>query len=147
MLVSVRNKIAGIMAIIGGILLFFGGGTGMVGFLTDIKNIIDDLFGYTNETLETIFWILIFIAALGGIAVIIGGYLIYKNRVVIGKIFIILGTSLGIFGLIFDLIISFSQGNQHQYFNWITSSFIGIGILLSIASQYIAKRPGVLTNK
>lgn len=132
------------MAIVGGILILLGGGTGMVGLLTDVKNIVNNLMGDTNETLEIIFWILIFIAALGGIAVAIGGYLIYKNRVIIGKILITLGASIGIIGLIIELIIAFSQSAEQQYFNWLTTSFLGIGIILSIVASFVAKRPGVL---
>ena len=62
MLVRTRNRTAGIIAIIGGILISLGGGTGMVTLLVELQNIIDQLFGGPDETVATIFWVLIFIS-------------------------------------------------------------------------------------
>jgi hypothetical protein len=144
MLVRTRNKIAGSMAIIGGILIILGGGTGMVGMLTQLKDIVQKLFGSSNEDVEMVFWILITIAALGGIAVMIGGILIYKNIVVVGKIVIVLGTSMGIIGLIIGLIMAVYRGESTEFISWLTTSFLGTGTILSLLSRYVAKRPGVV---
>jgi hypothetical protein len=133
---------AGMLGIIGGILILIGGGTGMVGFLNELREIIKNIMGDTNQTLETIFWILIFIAALGGIAVIIGGLLIYKNHVIIGRILIALGAGIGIGGLIIGLIISLYRGAESEFFAWLTTSLLGIGIILSLIARFAAKRPG-----
>jgi hypothetical protein len=133
---------AGVLGIIGGIFILIGGGTGMVGFLNELREIIKNIMGDTNQTLETICWILIFIAALGGIAVIIGGLLIYKNHVIIGRILIALGAGIGIGGLIIGLIISLYRGAESEFFAWLTTSFLGIGIIVSLIARFAAKRPG-----
>jgi hypothetical protein len=142
MLTKTRNKTAGIIAIIGGLLILIGGGTGMVRFLSELSEIVQDLLGGKNETVETIFWILIIIAALGGISVIIGGLLIYKEHVVIGKILIALGAGIGVIGLILGIITAFAKGEELQFFSWLTTSLMGVGLVLSLVARMLAKRPG-----
>jgi hypothetical protein len=138
--VSTRNKTAAGLAIVGGLLIIIGGSVGMVGFLTELKDIIQDMFGEPNQAVETLFWILIFIAALGGVSVIIGGLLIYKDHIIIGKILIALGAGIGIIGLIIGIITSFYHGEGQVFFSWLTTSFAGVGIILSIIARFMAKR-------
>jgi hypothetical protein len=144
MFAKTRNKIAGTLAIVGGLLILLGGGTGMVGLLLELQDIVDNLMGGSNETIEKIFMGLIYIAALGGIAVIIGGVLVYKNVVIIGKIIIILGTGIGIIGLIIALVMSIYSQETSELIKWLTTSFLGIGVVLSLISQNLAKRPGLI---
>jgi hypothetical protein len=144
MSVSTRNKTAAWLAIIGGILILIGGGTGMVDFLNELKNIIENWLGESNETLELVFWILIFVAALGGVAVMIGGFLISKNKIIAGKILIALGAGIGFIGLIIGLIVSTYHGEEARFFAWITTSFLGFGILLSIIARFLAKRSSLV---
>jgi hypothetical protein len=144
MLVRIRNRTAGALAVIGGVLIFIGGTTGMAVLLTELNNIIQDWLGEPNTMIETVFLILIFIAALGGITVMIGGYLIYKNRVIIGKFLIMLGCSMGFFGLIIGLITALIQGEGNEFFSWVTTSFTGVGFILAIIANFLAKRPGVV---
>jgi len=139
MLVSARNKTAAILAIVGGVFILIAGGTGMVNFLIELSDIVQELLGGSNELVSTIFWILIFIAALGGIAVMIGGFLIYKNRTIAGKIFVTLGAGMGIIGLLLGLISAAVQGEELAYYAWLTTSFMGIGIVLSLVARYVAK--------
>ena len=143
MLTKTRNKVAGTLALVGGLLILIAGGTGMAAFLSDLKDIIEDLMGSSNQTLETIFWILIFIAALGGISVMIGGLLIIKNHVVIGKILIALGAGMGIIGLILSLITTTYRGESGEFLTWLTTSFMGIGLILSLIARFAAKRPSL----
>ena len=138
-MVSPRNKLAGILAIVGGALLFLSGSFGMVDFLESLQDIIEDLMGDSNATLEMVFWILIFIAMLGGIAVIIGGILIYKDYPKVGRILIILGTSIGLIGLIISVLSAMYHGETENFLAWLTTSFAGIGIVLAIISTQISK--------
>lgn len=138
-MVSPRNKLAGIIAIVGGALLFLSGTAGMVGFLESLHEIVNDVMGDTNETIENVFWVLIIIAMLGGISVMIGGYLIWKDFPIAGKILIILGTSMGVVGLIISLLTALYHGETDNFTNWLTTSFAGIGIICAIAAQKIAK--------
>ena len=122
-------------------MIFIGGGAGMVGFLQDLEKIIEELLGEPNLVVQIIFWILILIAALGGIAVMIGGLLLYKERIITGKVLITLGAGIGIIGLIIGIVTAINQGETVAFFAWITTSFSGIGIILSIIARFMAKRP------
>lgn len=147
MSVRTRNKTAAYLAIVGGILIVIAGGTGMVGFLNDLKNYLIDFFGSSNQIVDIIFWILILIASLGGIAVMLGGYLFYKEHIRTGKVLINLGAGFGVISLIIGLVGALSQGNEIQFFSWLTSSFMGIGILLAIISGFVAKSPDADSKK
>ena len=90
-----------------------------------------------NEIVQIVFAILIFIASLGGISVIAGGVLIGKKKIVLGKILITLGAGLGLIGLIFSIIVAFSQNSMTL------GSFFSIGtigLILSIIARMIVKK-------
>ena len=130
-----RNSKAMIIAILAGILLLIAGINGVVAWET-IKSFVTTYI-MDNSIIQMIFVILIFIASLGGIAVIAGGLLIGKDKVRTGKFLIALGIGMGLIGLIFSSYISYKEGN-------ITiGSFISvgaIGIILSIIARIIAKK-------
>ncbi len=138
-MVSPRNKLAGILAIVGGALLFISGSVGMVDFLVALQDIVHEIFGEPNENIELIFWVLIFIAMLGGLAVIIGGILIWKNHPIAGRFLIMLGTSIGLIGLVINLLSALYHGETENFLAWITTSFSGIGIILAILASRISK--------
>ena len=90
-----------------------------------------------NSIMQIVFTILIFIASLGGIAVIAGGILIGKNNVRLGKFIIALGAGLGLIGLIFSFIVSYIEGNLTLG----SFSSVGvIGLILSIVARMLAKK-------
>jgi len=129
------NKKAMIIAIIAGILLLISGVSGLAtweaikNFVT--TNIIDNYF------VQIIFAVLIFIASLGGLSVIIGGFLIGKEKIRTGKLFITLGAGLGLIGLIFSIIVAIIENNLTigSYFS------IGfIGLILSIIARLMIKK-------
>jgi len=130
-----KNSKAMAIAIIAGILLLISGVSGLVTWET-IKdfvttNIIDNTF------VQIIFTILIFIASLGGMSVIAGGLLIGKNKIGTGKLLISLGAGLGLIGLIFSIIVIYTEGNLTlgSFF-----SIGAIGLILSIVARAIAKK-------
>ncbi len=135
-----RNKPAGILAIIGGALIFLGGGIGIVNLLSTAQNYVEQWFP-GNDQLQLMFKILITIASLGGIAVIIGGIFIFKNHAFIGKILIFLGAGMGLFGLLIGMGVAWSNGAPPtEYFAEFTSNLLGIGIVLAIIGNLLAKR-------
>ncbi|MGC8913602.1 MAG: hypothetical protein ACP5LE_06740 [Thermoplasmata archaeon] len=128
-----RNKVAMGLGIGGGICLVSAGTTG-VGYLGTIRNIILQIIN--NDVIALLFTYLIAIAALGGIAVIIGAILIGLEHPKIGKIFVWLGVGMGIISLIFALISLYSA----QEFATITPTALTIiGTALATVSRYIAK--------
>lgn len=124
-----------VIAIIAGILLLIAGVSGTATWEA-IKGFVASQFP-GNEILETVFVVLIFIASLGGIAVIIGGLLIGKKKTKTGRLLILLGAGIGIIGLMFSIIVAYSEGSLTL------GSFLSIGtigIILSIAARIIAKK-------
>ena len=132
---SSKNSNAMVIAIIAGLLLLISGISGVATWETIqdfvTTNVID------NSVVEIVFAILIFIASLGGIAVIIGGLLIWKDKIKSGKLMISLGAGLGLIGLIFSIIISLVEGSftLASYF-----SIGAIGLILSIVARLMVKK-------
>jgi hypothetical protein len=105
---SANTKAMGI-AVVAGILLLIAGLSGLAVW-EDIRtfvihNLSDD------ATIQTLFLVLIIIAALGGVAVIIGGILIGTNREDPGKLLLTLGAGLGLIGFILSLIVAINTGS------------------------------------
>jgi len=130
-----KNKSVMLIAIIAGILLLISGISGLATweaiqeFVTN--NIVD------NAVIQIVFAILIFIASLGGIAVIIGGLLIGKDQVGTGKFLITLGAGLGIIGLIVSIYYAYMEGTLDI---WGFFSIGFIGLILSIIARMMAKK-------
>jgi hypothetical protein len=128
------------MCIVGGALLVVAGTTGM-------KPLLEEILKYSQPTVDafpilaTIFRVLIFIAALGGISVIIGGLLtFYVPR--IGKLLVMLGAGLGLFGFMIPMSLAWYQGiPMNELFKGYVSSTWGyvLGIMLTIIGRLIAK--------
>ena len=130
-----KNRNAMIIAIIAGILLLVSGVSGIAtwesikNFVT--TNIID------NYIVQIIFAVLIFIASLGGIAVIFGGLLIGRKNVITGKLFITLGAGLGVIGLICSIVVTVMENNL-TLGGFFSIGFIGL--LLSIIARMMVKK-------
>ena len=128
-----RNSQAMSLAIVAGILLLIAGVSGLAIWET-IKDFVTTHV-IDNTIVQIVFAILIFIASLGGIAVIIGGLLIGKNKVGTGKFVIALGVGLGLIGLIISLVIAIVEGS------FTLSSYLSIGaigVILSIVARIVA---------
>lgn len=129
-----KNKAAMGLAIVAGLLLLVEGISGFA-LWTTIKEFVRDNVT-DNEIVMYIFVILIFIASLGGIAVIIGGLLIGSNKVKTGKFIIALGAGLGLIGLIVSIIIGLTEGS----FTLNSLTTLGaIGLILSIVARIMAE--------
>jgi hypothetical protein len=130
-----KNNKAMIIAIVAGILLLIAGVSGLATWET-IKDFVTTHI-MDNRYVQFVFAILIFIASLGGIAVIAGGLLLGKNKIGTGKILIAFGAGLGLIGLIFSIIIAYTQKNLTL------GSFFSIGtigLILSIVARAVSKK-------
>lgn len=130
-----RNSKARTLAIIAGVLLIMAGVNGVATWET-IK-IFVTIHIMDNSIVRMVFAVLIFIASLGGIAVIAGGLLLGKDKIRTGALFIFLGSGLGFIGLLFSVIVASIEKNLE------TSSFLSIGVvglILSIIARMVVKR-------
>ena len=131
---SQNSKAMGI-AIVAGILLLIAGVSGVATWET-IKSFVTTHI-MDNSIIQIVFVVLIFIASLGGIAVIMGGVLIGKDKIGTGKFLISLGTGFGLIGLIFSIVVAYMEDNLT------ISSFLtigAIGLILSIFARLVVKR-------
>jgi hypothetical protein len=131
---SSKNSTAMGIAVVAGILLLIAGVNGILTWET-IKVFVTTHI-MDNTIVQFVFAILIFIASLGGLAVIVGGILIGKKKLHTGKFLITLGAGLGLIGLIVSIIISIIEGS------FTIGAFLSIGmvgLLLSIVARAIAK--------
>jgi hypothetical protein len=131
---SKKNNRYVLLAIIAGMLLIISGISGVTTWKT-IQEFVTS-FIIQNKIIEIIFNILVLFASLGGISVILGGLLIYKNKIRTGKFLISLGAGIGIIGLIVAIVIAIVKGN------FVIGSFFSIGtigLILSIVVRMKVK--------
>jgi len=138
-----KNGLSVALALIGGFLLFQVSWVGSIGFIADIAAYAALYFPAAAEIITLVLTILLYIAALGGIAVIIGGLLIARDRVGTGKFIIGLGAGVGLFGLIIILVEAFLAGGLAaltDILTLISQSIAWIGVIMSIVARSMAKK-------
>ncbi len=135
-----RNLLVLVFSLLGGALLIVSGTRGPLGiYETILQNL--PLFIKDSAVLSiatAVAAILITLSSLGGLIVIIGGYLVYRKHVSIGKLMIGFGGGAGIPFLLFLLLTIF---NTHELLTVVTQhSLTGwTGILLSLIARTLAK--------
>jgi len=124
-----------IVAIIAGILLLIAGVNGVATWETFGNFVVENI--SDSEIIQIVFAILIFLASLGGISVIIGGFLIGKEKLGTGRFLTLLGVGMGIIGLIISIFYAYTEGGLDI---WSFFSVGFIGIVLSIVARRMAKK-------
>ena len=112
-----------------------------------MKPLLEEILKHIQPTVDvspilaTIFKVLIFRAALGGISVIIGGLLILRVPRV-GKLLVMLGAGLGLFGFMIPMSLAWYQGIpiNELFKGYVSSTWeYVLGIMLTIIGRLIAK--------
>ncbi len=137
-----RNGISIALALIGGVLLFQVGWVGSVGFIADIAAYAALYFPAIAEVMALLLTFLVYIASLGGIAIIIGGILFALRRIKLGKFVIGLGAGIGLIGLIIMLIQAYQVGGVAGLTDivlLISQSMAWIGVIMSILARRMVK--------
>jgi len=132
-----ENRTACYLAIVAGVLLLVTGITG-VPLMEKIKELVTKNIS-SDPNLGLVFVVLILIASLGGILVVAGGGLLYKDKVGPGKIVITIGAGAGLIGLIFTIVVWTYEMTAPT----LTIPFILglVGVVLSVAARLKAKKP------
>lgn len=84
-----------------------------------------------------VFRVLIFLASLGGITVIIGGWAILRGHETLGKVLIIIGCGTGFITLLVQFLIAYGT-RTWDVFNGTMMTFTGIGTLMALAARKLA---------
>ena len=134
-----RNEQAGLIAIIGGILMLVAGVTGAATWAA-LGDLIVEVTG--SADLKMPFQVLALIGSLGGLLVILGGLMIHgkyikmkkDKRVKLGKLFITIGAGMGVIGLLIFLALAlFSADPAGNILGAVGMGFIGL--ILTIVAR------------
>ena len=139
-----RNKIPFILCIIGGALMIYAGVVGGVGFWEDLLAYAAAIAPRYAEIMAWILIILQNIASMGGVAVIIGGYLVTTDRVGTGKFIIGIAAGMGIFGfimLIYNMYMAMGMAAFAELLNIISASAAVAGPVITIVARFRIQKP------
>ncbi len=133
------NTQAAVLAVISGALLLLVGYTGVAN-VDRIFALLESWFG-TSPALLLVSRILGAVAALGGVAVLVGGYLIGTNRVRTGRILIVLGSGAGLL----TLLVFLARNLVSEEFSYLLAVLPAVlGVAFGIAAQWRAKPVPIL---
>lgn len=86
--------------------------------------------------------LLLYVAGLGGLAVLAGAWLYRRGSARLGNLFVDLGAGTGLLGLLLLLGVSIASGELRGVVGWLLGP-AGLGVLLSIAARREAGDAGV----
>ncbi len=133
------NTQAALLAVIAGILLLVVGYTGVAG-VDHFFDLLESWFG-PQPALLVLSRIFGGIAALGGVAVLIGAYFLSTDRVRTGRILIVLGSGAGLITLLLFL----ARNLVREDFSYLLAVLPAvIGVAFGIAAQWWAKPAPIL---
>ena len=128
-----RNDEAALLAILSAALLLVSGYTGARS-VDRLFLLLVDVFG-SSPFLRIIAYIFIGIASLGGFSVLFGAYLIWKDRVRFGRVFILVGSGAGFFTLLLFLLVNL----RREEFSLLASVLPAIlGVATGIVARFWA---------
>ena len=139
-MIKKRNITAFLISVPAGLLLFIKGIQGPTGIYFLILDYVNGLLttGAIKSFLVFGLLVLILLSSLGGLTVIAGGFLIWKDHVSIGKFLIGIGAGISIFLVLFLLITLITSGDlssliaQYGVVGW-------TGIILAFLARSIAR--------
>jgi hypothetical protein len=133
-----RNFLSFTISVPAGMLLLLKGITGPIETYAWLLNYLSSGI-ITNELIQSIITttllILIFISSLGGIAVVAGGFFVWKNHITMGKLLISLGAGVGFLWVLFLIFTLASTGDlfsQYSVIGW-------AGLILAFIARLLAK--------
>ena len=125
--------------------MFLASAIGSIGMYGTIVTFVADQYPEMVGVLDNVLLVLSFIAGLGGIGVIIGGYMLTTDRFGTGKFIIGIAAGMGLVGLIIVLAQHFMLAGTSgvvDYVNLMVSQGSGwIGAVLAILGRKIAGKP------
>lgn len=126
-------------AYIGGLLLFLTGSTGALALVRFGWRALQDWAPALGGLLKPVFLFAALIAFLGGISVMVGGWLLDHDQRWPGKIVIALGAGVGVVAFVLYLVLVIATGgNPLRILTSMALSLHGLGLLLSLYAQAIS---------
>jgi len=127
------NAEAALLAGIAGVLLLVSGYTG-VRTVDRFFTLLKEVFG-NAAFLIVLAYVFIGIASLGGFTVMFGAYLIWKDRVRLGRIVILIGSGAGFFTLLLFLLVNL----RREEFSLLLSVLPAIfGVAIGVVARFLS---------
>jgi hypothetical protein len=120
-----RNDEAALLGALAGTLLAVSGYTG-TGSVDHMFNLLVGIFGI-NPLIRIVAFIVFGIASLGGFSVLFGAYLIWKDRVRLGHIFILVGSGAGFFTLLLFLLVNLHK-EEFLFLEHVLPGILGVAL-------------------
>ena len=132
-----RNILSFVLSVPAGILLFLKGISGPTEAYSWLLNYLSS--GVITDELilavvTTVLLVLIFVSSLGGIAVIAGGILVWKNHVSTGKLLISLGAGVDLIWVLFLLFTLASTGDLFSQYSVMGLTGLTLAFLALLAA-------------
>lgn len=125
---------AALLAAVAGGLLLVSGYTGARP-VHNFFSLLEEIFG-SRPFLIVLAYVFVGLASLGGFTVLAGGYLIWKDRVRIGRILILIGSGAGFFTLVLFVLINLRREEFSVLASVLPAIFgVAIGILARIRAK------------
>ncbi|NWF95040.1 MAG: hypothetical protein HXY34_02760 [Candidatus Thorarchaeota archaeon] len=137
-----KNSVPVVLCLLGGLLLLQASWLGDIGFLAVIIAYAQTAFSAIADAMGILLRVLLWIAALGGIAVIVGSILIAVNRIRFAKFIIGLGAGIGLIGLIIMLVTVVVSGGIAELLGLavlVSQSIAWIGVILTVIGRRAIK--------
>lgn len=142
-----RNRIAGLVAMVSGILFLISGYKANIATYEMIEQQLASI-----ESIRA-FWdviiiplgVLAILSQLSGISVLAGSGFFMANRVNAGKFLVMVGTGQGLITIAWRIVSEVIAGNftaANSFVLWLTSTAAGLGIIFAILSQSLSKGKG-----
>ena len=127
------NAEAALLAGVAGVLLLVSGYTG-VRTVDRFFTLLKEVFG-NAAFLIVLAYVFIGIASLGGFTVMFGAYLIWKDRVRLGRIVILIGSGAGFFTLLLFLLVNL----RREEFSLLLSVLPAIfGVAIGVVARFVS---------
>lgn len=134
-----RNEHAALLGAVAGVALLISGWTGarpVNRFFTLLAEIVGE-----GPLLVVLAYVFIGVASLGGFTVLLGAFLIWKDRVRTGRMLILIGSGAGIFTLLLFLLVNL----RREEFSLVLSVLpVILGIALGIIARFWARAKPIL---
>jgi hypothetical protein len=140
-----HNRTSFILCIIGGSLLIASAASGTIAVIADIVDDLAKLFGPDFVvTFAIVMGILAVMTCLGGIGVIIGGFVFTTHRLELGRSIVLVSVATGIVGLLVSLVQSIIAGDPIMNFTFQIAQSLGWGgAILSVEARIVAEQKPV----
>ncbi|RDE16059.1 MAG: hypothetical protein C4K47_02100 [Candidatus Thorarchaeota archaeon] len=139
---NIHNRTSFLLCFIGGVLLILSAASGTIVVIDEIIDDIAKLFGPDFVvTAEIVMGILAVLTFLGGVGVIVGGFVFTTERVDLGRKIVLVSVATGVVGLLISLVQSLMAGDPILDLTFQIAQSLGwVGAILSVEARIVAEQ-------